>query len=121
MRQEAPFVWASLSELGGATVGVLRSNKASPLVQELRDAGVEIVYFDSMLQGIKQLKAGRTDYAFGDQASLDYLVAQAGLISSEYQMSDTSLFEAEIGFFYRRDCKGTIGLTETSSNNEAFE
>ena len=121
MRQEAPFEWASLSQFGGSTVGVLRSNKASPLVQELRDAGAEIVYFDSMLQGIKQLKAGRTDYTFGDQASLDYHVNQAGMNGSDFQMSDTVLFEAEIGFFFRKECKELLGLGSITSEGETIE
>jgi polar amino acid transport system substrate-binding protein len=121
MRQEAPFEWASLSELEGATVGVLRSSKASPLVQELQAAGAEIVYFDSMLQGIKQLKAGRTDYTFGDQASLDYHVDQAGMNGGDFQMSDTALFEAEIGFFYRKECKDLLGLGSITAEEEAIE
>ena len=107
-RKEGDFVWNSLSELSGRSVAILRSNIKSPLLIELESNGMELVYVESISQGLRMLEMGRVDYAFGDKLSLAHHGKVSGINAAALQLSSTFLLEAQIGFHYKKDCVDQI-------------
>lgn len=107
-KQSEDFRWTSLDELKGKSMAILRSNIKSPFLSDLISAGLQPAYVESIAQGLRMLKAGRVDYAFGDETTLSFHERSIGLDVQNYQFSETSLLEVPIGFYYRLSCKQQI-------------
>lgn len=104
-RQAGAFVWKDLSELKGKSSAILRPSRSGRVHEMAVDAGMEVVYVDSIRQGLMMLKKGRVDYAFGDNNTLARLSESAGMNKDDYQFSETSLFETTVGITVRKSCK----------------
>lgn len=105
LSQDKEFNYTSLSELRGS-VAVLRSNALGPASKKLEDAGLKLVHLEKIEQGIHMLLAGRVDYAFGDSTSIKTYVGIDDI--NKLQFSEVSLHEAEVGFFYNKDCEESL-------------
>ena len=107
-RQAKPFVWQKLSELAGSRVALLRANKGGPMLGEIRKAGMEVVYVEDIVQGLRMLDYGLVEYAFGDNTTLNYMAKAANLKANSFQFSDSSLFETIIGIHLRKSCRDKV-------------
>lgn len=72
----------------------------------LEDAGLKLVHLETVEQGIHMLLAGRVDYAFGDNTSLE-TYSHIERVNT-LQFSDVSLSEYPIGFYYNTDCQSKL-------------
>jgi len=96
-----PFQWDDLSELSGKSIAILRSNIESWLHDELNDAGLQIIYVETTTQALQLLLSDRIDYAQGDSLALETL---NDADTNKLEFSQTYLFEAAVGFYYRLSC-----------------
>lgn len=104
-----PFVWQSLTELGGGTVAVLRSRVDGGFIRQFTDAGLSLEYINDIGYGLKMLLRDRVDYAFGDSEAL----SRAKMPESErnqLQFSQTLLMEVPIGIFINPKCTDATSL-----------
>lgn len=101
----APFRWNSLSELGGSSIAILRTNVQSPYIESLMRAGIKPVYVETRHQAFQMLLGDRVDYAQGDNLTLD---AMPDISASAVEFSDTVMFETESGFYYRKSCADRV-------------
>ena len=104
-RQPSAFVWQSLSELKGTSLAMLRPHSSGNIMKMVLSAGLEVVYVDSITQGLMMLEKGRVDYAFGDNKTLSRLSEGAGLSKDHYQFSESSLSQTIVGINVRKSCK----------------
>lgn len=102
-----PFQWQSLNELKGKMVALLRPKSMGKLQHSLIDAGLELVYVESVSQGLQLVLKQRVDYAFGD----DLILSSSGLSKvqkQKLQFSQSAIHEAKVGFFYNLACESTL-------------
>ena len=105
LSQGTEFNYASLSELKGS-VAILRKNYLDAIQSRLNDAGLELVHLETIEQGIQMLMAGRVDYAFGDNTTVDNYTHIENI--DKLQFSKTPLVEYPVGFFYNTDCASAL-------------
>ncbi len=105
LTQNNEFTYTSLSELRG-TVAIMRSNVLGPIPKQLEEAGLKLVHLETIEQGINMLIAGRVDYAFGDNTTLQTYSENNNI--NKLQFSEVSLNEVEVGFFYNIDCEKSL-------------
>lgn len=107
LAQRDNFEWSQLSELKGKSTAILRSKTPNTLQKKLTEAGVTLVYVGTVEQGLLMLLKKRVDFAFGDQsAMLGSKIGQKNI--EKLQISQSSLHEAKIGFFYNTACEAKI-------------
>ena len=105
--QPGIFQWQSLNELNGKLVALLRPNVKGQLHQDLINAGINLVFVESVEQGIQLLLKRRVDYAFADNSAL----SQSSISDrdkSTLQFSKSSVLSANVGFFYNTQCKDRL-------------
>jgi polar amino acid transport system substrate-binding protein len=101
------FHWKTLSELRGKIVAVLRSNETGKMHKGFIDSGLQLVYVESVKQGIQLVLKGRVDYAFGDSlALLETELTEAQ--KKTLQFSESAVHQARIVFFYNIQCADNI-------------
>lgn len=100
--EEGEFTYNSLSALQGS-VAIIRSNALGPLHKLIEGAGLELVHLETVEQGIKMLLAGRVDYAFGDNTTINTYTEIEGIHT--LQFSSIPSLETQIGFFYNTGCE----------------
>lgn len=103
------FSYSSLSELKGS-VAILRKNFLGEIQQRLSDAGLELVHLETIEQGIQMLLAGRVDYAFGDNTTIETYADIKDI--STLQFSTVPLSEYPVGFYYNIDCEEALYKTK---------
>lgn len=107
LKQSTPFKWEKLSELKGKSVAMLRSGTPSSTFSQLTDAGLTVVYVESVEQGLRLILKSRVDFAFGDEQAL--LGIQLGEKNrAKLQLAETSLQEARVGVFYNINCEAKL-------------
>jgi len=107
LQQQGQFKWQSLNELNGKMVALLRSNHIGKMHEHFINAGIQLVYVESVEQGLRQVLKGRVDYAFGDELAL--LEAQLSEAQRQkLQFSESVVHKAKIGFFYNTECKNRL-------------
>jgi len=104
LKSHTPFTWQSLSELNGKSVALLRPSKEGPIHQQLIDANMKLVFVETVEQGLSMLIHKRVDYAFGDNTAIDQTTIGKDN-KNKLQFSQSSLLEAQVGFFYNIRCK----------------
>lgn len=107
LTQSEKFQWTELSELKGKRVAMLRSYTKGLLQTNFTEAGLDIVSVGTIEQGLSMLLLNRVDLVFGDQKIItNSKFGQEN--KAKLQISETSLHEAKIGFFYNIDCEKKI-------------
>ncbi|WP_157826702.1 hypothetical protein [Colwellia sp. 12G3] len=104
LRKNERFKWAELKELKGKIVALLRPNVIGIMHQSFLDAGMQMVYVESIEQGLQLVLKNRVDYAFGD----NLVLSESGLSDDQQlrlQFSESSVHNAKIGFFYNIECE----------------
>lgn len=111
-RQEDPFVWKDLSELGGGKIALLRSKVDGSFLQQFTDAGLTIEFVGDISTGLRMLSKGRVDYAFGDSDALSVLTLPKEM-RENLQFSSTHLMEFPVGVFVNPMCPEAAEVLET--------
>jgi polar amino acid transport system substrate-binding protein len=114
LRQQERFYWTELNELSGKTVTLLRTNTINKLHQRFLDAGLKVVYVESIAQGLKLVLKNRVDYAFGD----NLVVTKIQLSETQrqkLQFSESAVHEAKVGFFYNIKCEDKLFIKNKSN------
>lgn len=107
LRKKDSFHWTDLKELSGKIVALLRPNVIGKMHQGFIDAGLQIVYVESVEQGLHLVLKNRVDYAFGDSLVLsDSNLSDVQM--KKLQFSESSVYDAKIGFFYNIKCQEKI-------------
>ena len=109
LNEHEAFYWDSLDELKGKTVALLRANKIGQMHQSFINAGLILVYVESIGQGLQMVLKGRVDYAFGDNLALSGNNLTASQ-RKQLQFSKTTVHQAQIGFFYNSQCEERLFL-----------
>ncbi|QIR15600.1 hypothetical protein [Shewanella aestuarii] len=104
VKQDAPFLWSDLTELKGQSVAVLRYRQKGMLHNLLTQAGLTIVPVSSIEQGLKMLSYERVDLVFSSQKNA-YLDSLPLAEQAQFQFSDSSLLEADVGVFVNPKCQ----------------
>lgn len=101
------FEWQQLSDLEGGVVAIMRTKTQSLVQKEITNSGLKLVYVGTVEQGLSMLLKRRVDFVFGDKnVILNTKVGQEN--KKKLQISNTSLYEANIGFFYNIDCEAEL-------------
>ena len=108
MQQFGEFEWDDLREFSGKKIAVLRSSINQLLFKKFFEQGAIPFEVENIKQGLKVLKAGRVDFAFGDSSSLDYHNQFWGLEKDQFQFSLTHILQARVGIYYRKDCQERV-------------
>jgi len=109
IKASSAFTWEQLSELKGKSVALLRANTRGKMHQRFIDAGLNIVYVESVEQGIMLMLKYRVDFSFGDVSALER--STLSLIDRrKIQFSDSYISKTHIGFFYNTRCKERLFL-----------
>jgi polar amino acid transport system substrate-binding protein len=109
LKKEDRFHWAKLEELSGKMVALLRANAIGKLHQRFIDAGMQLVYVESIEQGLELVLKNRVDYAFGDNLSLPETHFSEDE-KRKLQFSESSFYTTKIGFFYNSKCEERLFL-----------
>lgn len=112
LRQEQPLEWRQLADLEGKVVAVLRGYARNAIGKELVDAGVNILYMETVAQGFKLLLKKRVDFVFSDSTAGAYIIEQGNINPDTIQFSETLLFEIPVNIWLNRSCE---------AGNRAFE
>jgi len=104
LKSHKPFKWQSLSELKNKSVALLRPTKLGPIHEQLKQAQMKLVFVETVEQGLSMLIHKRVDYAFGDNTAINQ-TAIGKENKEKLQFSNSSLLEAQVGFFYNSRCK----------------
>jgi len=110
LKEQDRFYWSKLEELSGKMVALLRANKVGQMHQSFIDAGIQMVYVESIEQGLQLVLKARVDYAFGDNLSL----SETSFSEDEkgrLQFSESSFYTTKIGFFYNSECEDKLFLS----------
>ena len=107
LKKQDRFHWSKLEELSGKVVALLRSNVIGKMHQRFIDAGIELVYVESIEQGLQMVLKDRVDYAFGDNLALPETSFSEDE-KSKLQFSESSFYSTKIGFFYNSECENTL-------------
>ncbi|PKG82112.1 hypothetical protein CXF85_14515 [Colwellia sp. 75C3] len=107
LRKKEGFHWTELKELKGKIVALLRPDVIGKMHQNILDAGLQMVYVESIEQGLQLVLKNRVDYAFGDNLVLSE-TNLSEVQKQKLQFSESSVHEAEIGFFYNIECKDKL-------------
>jgi polar amino acid transport system substrate-binding protein len=105
INQHKAFNYSSLSELQGS-VAILRTNSLGLMHSILEGAGLKLVHVETIEQGIHMLLAGRVDYTFGDNTTINTYSEIKGI--NTLQFSDVPLSEFPVGFYYNLDCEEVL-------------
>jgi polar amino acid transport system substrate-binding protein len=95
------FAWASLNELKPFNIGLLRSDKHSKFVKLFTDAGINVVFLESVDKGIRMVLADRIDYAILDNITFESLNSA---LKSKLQLSTTHILEIPISIYINNQC-----------------
>ena len=104
LKEQDRFHWSKLEELSGKMITLLRANKVGKMHQRFIDAGIQLVYVESVEQGLQLVLKKRVDYAFGDNLAL----SETSFSDDEkgrLQFSESSFYSTKIGFFYNSECE----------------
>lgn len=89
-KQDTPLQWRSLSDLAGQSLAVLRVQAQNPFLKQFSQAGIKLVYVESVEITLQMVLKSRTDFALGDNISLKYFQEHNPIYES-LAMSDTSI------------------------------
>jgi len=104
LKQQEGFHWSKLEELSGKVVALLRANKVGEMHQSFIDAGMQLVYVESIEQGLQLVLKNRVDYAFGDNLTLPETRFSEDE-KSKLQFSESAFYTTKVGFFYNSECE----------------
>ncbi|MFY8273490.1 hypothetical protein AAEU32_05140 [Pseudoalteromonas sp. SSDWG2] len=85
-------------------VAVLRPSKEGELHQQLIQRGLELVFVESIYQGLEMLKKGRVNFAMGDKYSVASYQQNMDP-TLEVALADAPLMSMPIGIFVNKDCE----------------
>lgn len=104
LKESTRFYWKDLNDLRGKIVALLRPKTIGKMHQVFLSAGIQLVYVESIDQGLQLVLKKRVDYAFGDNLAL--AEAQLSTIQKQQlQFSQTVVHTAKIGFYYNIQCE----------------
>lgn len=106
------FRWRNLSELKPGTVALLRTSDASPFAMQFYDAGLSVVFVDSITSAVQMVLKGRTTYALFDSVSAGNLERYA---REQLQLSESALLETPITVVLNNACQlsGYFSLSQS--------
>ncbi|MCZ4336372.1 hypothetical protein [Shewanella colwelliana] len=107
-RQESPFRWDDLSELGGSQVAYLRAVARDGIGLDMTNAGLVIFNVESVRQGLQLLAKGRVDYAFADNVSGAIILNELGLDINDYQFSQNLFRALPMGIWLNLSCEQAL-------------
>ena len=88
-RKSGGFSWQALSELRDSSLATIRSDSSSAYVTPFVKAGMNMVFVNSIEQGIQMLAEGRVDYVLTVEDTGWYYATQHGLSREHLQFSDS--------------------------------
>ncbi|MCD8522873.1 MAG: hypothetical protein LRY66_16080 [Saccharospirillaceae bacterium] len=88
-RKTGEFSWQALSELRDNTLATIRSDYSSAYVTPFVKAGMNMVFVDSIEQGIRMLAEGRVDYVLSIEDTGWYYAELHNLGREQLQFSDS--------------------------------
>lgn len=88
-RKTGEFSWQALSELRDNTLATIRSDYSSAYVTPFVKAGMNMVFVDSIEQGIRMLAEGRVDYVLSIEDTGWYYADLHNLGREQLQFSDS--------------------------------
>jgi len=113
IKKNSEFTYHDLSELSG-NVAVLRSIKPSNDIKALQQAGLNIVFVESLRQGFEMMKVNRVQYVVGDNKTLQTHFSRQS--SHQFQFATQPLKQVQVGFFYNKHCKSKLFTSPPGSN-----
>jgi polar amino acid transport system substrate-binding protein len=101
LKQEVAFKWSSLSSFNGLTVAILRSDENSEFSRQFTEAGLNVVYVETVSQGLSLVSLKRADFSLYDNYNYGLL---SDTIKSSLQFSEVALLTTPITLFVNPEC-----------------
>lgn len=109
IKQVEAFKWLSLSVFNGLTVAILRSDESSEFSRQFTEAGLNIVYVETVSQGLNLVRLKRADFSLYDNYNYSLL---PDAIKSSLQFSEVALLNTPITLFVNPECDSDLGAPQ---------
>jgi len=100
-KRNTEFKWKHLSEFKGQSVALLRTSKDSDFAKQFIEAGIAMIFVETVDASLKMVEHGRVDFAMYDSFSFTLLDSTE---SSELQFAATSLIDMPVRMFINKKC-----------------
>lgn len=103
LARDDDFKWQTLTDLQGKTIAILRTTDDSPFARQFIDAGLQVVFVESVELALRMVMLKRVDFAFADSQ----LIARTKLSKKErlsLQFSHSLLQTTPVSVFINADC-----------------
>lgn len=115
LTKTSPFSWSSLTEFSGKSLAMLRTGPESDYLNRFQNAGVEIVFVETVQQAAMMVFLNRVDLAMIDNISYSYLSLEQ---KQKLQFSNTYLNSMKLRLFVNNKCKLSLAtLFESDSSS----
>lgn len=101
LRQANIFTWSDLAQLEGLTVALLRTDENGKFARQFSDAGLQLMYVETIEQGLHLVEKQRADLVMFDNFNYSLL---ADNIKSRFQFSQTILISTPLTLFVNPEC-----------------
>jgi polar amino acid transport system substrate-binding protein len=105
LKQSTDFKWNALKELSGLKVALLRTEDDALFVSQFREAGLGVVYIETINQGVNLLRKKRVDLAVYDNYSFSHLSSAE---KAEIQFSHNRLISTAVTLFVNPQCNHSL-------------
>ncbi len=99
--QAKPFSWSSLNEFSGMSVALLRTGTNSNFENSFKQAGLNIVYVETIKAAVQMVLFQRVDTAIMDNISYGNLAMKN---KEKLQFSQNTIIETKINLSINRSC-----------------
>lgn len=113
-----PFRWKQLSEHKGKTVALLRTNEDSTFARQFIEAGITVMFVETISASLKMVEHGRVDFAMYDSFSFGLLEDEQ---KSALQFASTSLLKMPVRMFINKNCLNVDRLSLQPVNSSLYE
>ena len=101
LTESSSFTWSSLKELKGSTVVMMRTGPESKFLTLFKDAGMDVVFVETIQVAIMMVLLNRVDLAMIDNISYLNLSSEQ---RQNLQFSNTYLDSINLRLFINNDC-----------------
>ncbi|WP_100642972.1 hypothetical protein [Alteromonas facilis] len=100
------FAWESLDELEGGILATLRTRVDSPFIQQFTDAGITVVFVESIASAIQMVLLNRVDMALSDDLTFSNMELEN---KKQLDFSETYLLKTPIVVYLNEGCTESFG------------
>lgn len=113
LTKTSSFSWSSLTALSGKSLAMLRTGPDSDYLKRFKNAGMEIVFVETVQQAAMMVFLNRVDLAMIDNISYSYLSLEQ---KQKLQFSNTYLNSMKLRLFVNNKCNLSLPTSREKGN-----